>query len=136
MKNRQFKTQHKKNNLTKEKYLERWRNYYYDCHEYHLSRNRKYYLERMFEWYDWFKEAGYSSCEICGFDGHPKALDFHHIDPAGKLFGIGKFINGRQCTKENQGIIVDEIKKCKILCANCHRIEHFVLSNEYNSKGD
>jgi hypothetical protein len=115
--------------LTKRKYLDRWKKYYYEKHEFHLSRNRKYYLERMFEWYDWFKSMEILSCSKCGFDKHPKALDFHHTNPENKLFDIGKFINGRQCNEENKKIIKEEIDKCIVLCSNCHRIYHFFKSN-------
>jgi len=133
MKNRRFINKDKTENKTSKKKLEGWKKYYYKAHEYHLTRNRKYYLERMFEWYDWFKEIGISTCEVCGFDGHPKALDFHHISVDEKLFGIGKFINGRQCTEGNRMIVLEEIKKCRVLCANCHRIEHFVLCNDHSA---
>ena len=34
------------------------------------------------------EEAG-GRCAVCGYDRHPRALEFHHIDPATKTFGIG-----------------------------------------------
>lgn len=33
------------------------------------------------------KEAG-GSCVICGFSDHPRALEFHHVDPATKKFHL------------------------------------------------
>ena len=33
-------------------------------------------------------------------------------------------------TNLSQAIVLDEIKKCVCLCANCHRIKHFLISNE------
>ena len=131
MRNRRYKTKNKTVNVTKEKYLANWREYYRQHREYHLERNRRYYLERMFEWYKWFAEIGCDKCEQCGFDKHPKAIDFHHINPDEKEFGIGKFINGRQCNDENKQIVKREIDKCMCLCANCHRIQHFVEINEH-----
>jgi tRNA G46 methylase TrmB len=113
---------------------ERWKKYYYSHHEYHLNRSRKYYLERMFEWYEWFERNGRRTCVVCGFDKHPKAIDFHHRDPTTKVFGIGKFINGRQCNEENQKVVLEEIEKCDCLCANCHRIEHFLIANGHTDK--
>jgi hypothetical protein len=86
----------------------------------------------MFEWWDWFAEIGAGGCAKCGFAVHPKALDFHHRDPATKLFGIGKFVNGRSCNAENKQIVREEIEKCDVLCANCHRILHFVQTNEHS----
>ena len=126
MAGRKYKTMNKKGNTTKQILLDNWKRYYHNNHEYHLSRNRKYYLKRIFKWYEWLQEVGYSACEKCGFDKHPKAIDFHHRIPEEKLFGIGKFINGRQCNDENKVIVLIELKKCDCLCANCHRIEHFV----------
>ena len=121
--------------ITKQNNLDNYKKYYDSHRDYHLSRNRKYYLERMFEWYEWFNDNGYSECEICGFNDHPKAIDFHHINPETKVVGIGKFINGRQCNIENQKIIKEELEKCQCLCANCHRIKHFVMTNEHTDKG-
>ena len=79
----------------------------------------------MFKWYEWLDSVGKGVCMKCGFDEHPRALDFHHRDPEEKVFCIGKFINGRQCNEENKKIVAEEIEKCDTLCANCHRIEHF-----------
>jgi len=56
-------------------------------------------------------------CTKCGFTGHPSALHFHHKDPNNKKFSINS----------NKLLVSDrheEIKKCILLCANCHSIEH------------
>ena len=134
MKDKRYKTAGKVANKTNKTKLENWHRYYLKHHAFHINRNRKYYLERMFEWYAWFEKEGYGKCSDCGFDKHPKAIDFHHRDPTTKVFGIGKFINGRQCNKENQKIVKEEIKKCDCLCANCHRILHFIQANEHTDK--
>ena len=58
-------------------------------------------------------------CCVCGYNRCLEALDFHHIDPNEKEFGIAA-----------SGIIVSwervkkEIEKCVLLCANCHREFH------------
>ena len=57
-------------------------------------------------------------CVECG-ENHPATLDFHHIDPSGKDFGVANF-GGKSITK-----IKDEIEKCIVLCANCHRKLHW-----------
>jgi len=57
-------------------------------------------------------------CFECG-ETHLATLDFHHTDPTGKEFGVANF-GGKSITK-----IKDEIKKCIVLCANCHRKLHW-----------
>ena len=128
-----YKTKDKKENLTSDNVLKNWRKYYYNHYNYHISRNRRYYLERSFAWYEWLCEVGYGECSRCGYNEHPKALDYHHRNPETKLFGIGKFVNGRQCNEENKRIVLDELKKCDCLCANCHRVHHFFEKNEHTN---
>ncbi len=63
-------------------------------------------------------------CEDCGFKDL-RALDFDHIEPTEKSFGIAKAISyGYKWEK-----ITKEIEKCRILCANCHRIRTAVQYN-------
>jgi len=46
-------------------------------------------------------------------------MDFHHRDPAEKAFNLSKARN-KPIDK-----IIEEVAKCDILCANCHReVEH------------
>jgi len=59
------------------------------------------------------------SCERCGYSESLTALEFHHIDPSKKDFGIGK----QRRTKFDEEIR-KELDKCILLCANCHREEH------------
>jgi 5-methylcytosine-specific restriction endonuclease McrA len=59
------------------------------------------------------REAG-GRCAICGYDKHPRALEFHHLDPAEKSFGIGRgFTRSLEETRR-------EAAKCILLCSNCH----------------
>lgn len=57
-------------------------------------------------------------CCRCGYNEHPSALCFHHIDPEEKAFTIGSNVH------LPWEILLSEIKKCEILCMNCHSIEH------------
>lgn len=58
-----------------------------------------------------------SKCSKCGWTGNPAGFQFHHIDPQYKKFEV----NGNGLLlKESR----EEIKKCKLLCACCHIIEH------------
>lgn len=54
-----------------------------------------------------------------------RVLDFHHRDPSTKEIEVSNLaLNGISKKK-----ILAEIEKCKVLCANCHRIEHWEERN-------
>lgn len=59
-----------------------------------------------------------NKCCICGYDKCPSALEFHHKNPKEKEYSLG----------ENTNIgfekATQEIKKCILVCANCHREIH------------
>ena len=59
-------------------------------------------------------EAG-GCCRICGYNAHPAALEFHHIDPNQKRLvvsarGVGLGLD----------TLREEARKCVLLCSNCH----------------
>lgn len=57
-------------------------------------------------------------CTKCGFNHHA-ALDFHHKDPSTKTDSVNALVsNGRYA------LAMQEVEKCVVLCANCHRIHH------------
>jgi len=60
-------------------------------------------------------------CSRCGgkYSRTPEVFDFHHIDPADKGKGIASILHGK-----NWQSVEIELKKCVLLCANCHRIAH------------
>jgi len=53
-------------------------------------------------------------CQICGYDKSIEALTFHHIDPKQKKFALG---TSNTMSWER---VSEEIKKCVLLCFNCH----------------
>ena len=55
-------------------------------------------------------------CSKCGFWGHPFQMDCHHIDPSKKTYEIAE-LRGKSPKK-----LRSELKKCELLCANCHRL--------------
>jgi 5-methylcytosine-specific restriction endonuclease McrA len=59
-------------------------------------------------------EAG-GRCQLCGYDKHPVALHFHHVDPASKSFGLAR----RGITRSLEKLRA-EAAKCVLLCSNCH----------------
>lgn len=56
------------------------------------------------------------SCVCCGYNKSLCALTFHHLDPSEKKFTIGKV----KVTNESLIEIVEETKKCVLVCNNCH----------------
>ena len=54
-------------------------------------------------------------CVVCGYKRYVGALDFHHVDPKAKSFGIS--IKGLSYSWAS---IVEEAKKCVLVCKNCH----------------
>lgn len=60
------------------------------------------------------EEAG-GRCIICGYDRQPRALAFHHVDPAQKGFALSQ----KGVTLSLQALRA-EARKCVLLCSNCH----------------
>jgi hypothetical protein len=58
-------------------------------------------------------------CEHCGED-HPATFDFHHVKKDPDNVKVHKLIKNGAYKK-----ILEEIKKCIVLCANCHRKHHY-----------
>jgi len=59
-------------------------------------------------------------CIICGYKKCIAALDFHHIDPTSK---DKDYFNQRAGLTKSLKL---ELDKCVLLCANCHREEHYL----------
>ena len=86
----------------------------------------------------WLRKIKQSKgCENCGYNEHPLALDFAHRDQrtkhSGAAYGAGSGVSKlypkiyADQTRNRQAIkkLFQEIRKCKILCKNCHVIETY-----------
>jgi hypothetical protein len=60
-----------------------------------------------------------NQCSICGYNKCLQALEFHHLESNKKDFGI----SAKGYTRSWQ-MIIKELDKCVLLCANCHREVH------------
>ena len=58
-------------------------------------------------------------CVACGIKYHYAAMDLHHLDPSLKKDSIGNLTKAGKLEE-----IREEIEKCVVLCANCHRLFH------------
>ena len=68
---------------------------------------------------EWDEFKATLKCAKCGFNHHA-ALDFHHEDPTTKEGNVNRYVSNAQYKRA-----YEEIKKCIVLCANCHRIHHY-----------
>ena len=66
-------------------------------------------------------------CSKCGYNKCLSALEFHHLDPLKKEFGI-------RSKKIKWDILKQELDKCLLVCANCHREIHAKEYNETENK--
>lgn len=58
-------------------------------------------------------------CQVCGYNRCARALEFHHLDPSQKDFGLGQKGYAR-----SWDAVKIELDKCILLCSNCHAEEH------------
>jgi hypothetical protein len=76
----------------------------------YLQSKQKYNQKRM-EVYNRLKCA---PCTDCGKQYNPWIMQFDHRDPSNKSFQVS-----RMATALSKRVL-DEIKKCDLVCANCH----------------
>ena len=65
-------------------------------------------------------EAMGGKCQCCGYNTSDKALAFHHIDPTVKDMGFGN----TRANPKRWSLIVEELRKCILVCHNCHSEIH------------
>jgi len=63
------------------------------------------------------RRAG-GKCIRCGYDKCMRALEFHHLNPTEKDFGLSK------CLTKSIETLRAEADKCILLCSNCHAEVH------------
>lgn len=80
------------------------------CSSEAVSKRRRLVKKQLVE------EAG-GRCALCGFDEHPAALQFHHIDPSNKQFHLSEGGMTRGIARSRA-----EVEKCVLLCSNCHAL--------------
>lgn len=86
-----------------------------------LQQSKRAYLQELAQRYK--RKCG---CRICGIK-NPIVLQFDHIDPTTKISTVSQMITDRH----NIERIKAEIRKCQILCANCHLIK---TAKDFNYK--
>ena len=100
--------------------------YYADNRDYFIvkAKNQK---KRKREWFERIKAD--MKCQQCGTN-HPATLDFHHHED-NKLFTVSEGLD-----RYSEKKMLDEIAKCEVLCANCHRIHHWDIHKKITPGSD
>lgn len=87
------------------------------CRDYSSKRSKEKYKRKM----EAIVKYMGGKCKRCGFSFPSYVYDFHHRNPDTKLFNI----SGNVVVSKDLDILLNELDKCDMLCANCHRIvEH------------
>jgi hypothetical protein len=73
-------------------------------------------------WIDKYKTE--KKCCKCGIDDY-RVLEFHHKNGSEKEFSVGEISTKGYGLKK----IEKELKKCLVICANCHRKFHYQIKN-------
>ena len=89
----------------------------YKDHKKLLDSRNKNYIQRV---------KRMSKCCKCGLDHKPYLLEFHHLDPSTKF----KSVTNLQFNAYSMKVIKDEIRKCVMICRNCHMEFHHLERNK------
>lgn len=65
-------------------------------------------------------EAMGGKCQCCNYDKCNAALELHHVDPTQKDIPFGRIYANHHAWNT----VVEELRKCILVCANCHREIH------------
>lgn len=68
-----------------------------------------------------FEFLSEKQCVDCG-EKDPIVLDFDHVDPKNRFKNVARMLSGHYSWKS----VLEEIEKCEIRCANCHRRKSYV----------
>ena len=69
-------------------------------------------------------------CTDCGYKDS-RVFEFDHLPGFEKKFEIGKAVSG---STRSWKLILTEIEKCEVVCANCHRIRSMTRGNWHKQK--
>jgi hypothetical protein len=90
----------------------------------HYEKNKAHYIAKAAErrkkyQQAWTEYKSKLSCQHCG-ENHPATFDFHHVTRGPENVKIFQLIKNGSYKK-----VYEELKKCIVLCANCHRKLHY-----------
>jgi len=92
------------------------------CRSNAVSRRRRLLKKQLVEHFG-------GKCTICGYNTCVDALQFHHLNPLEKEFGIAA-----SGTTKSLSRMIKEATKCSLVCANCHIELHAEENAKLNSE--
>ncbi len=87
----------------------------------YFKRNKRYKAEVKQMVRDYKEAAGCADCKL-NFPYY--VLEFDHLPGYEKKFNISDMVNG-SLARQARTQIIEEMSKCEVLCANCHRVRTF-----------
>jgi hypothetical protein len=99
---------------------------WYERHKYRVIERKKQRQQEIWNWFRRYKSGLH--CMDCGIS-HPAVLQFHHRIRTEKSFSISGVVSRATSIKQ----ITNEIKKCDVLCVNCHAKRHWRETHETDS---
>lgn len=105
------------------------RKYCYKCSPTFSKKDKKSHVKRQIIFRQAMKQRGLellgNECQICGYKGSPASLEFHHINRKTKKYNFSDSYTSWETYKL-------EIKKCILMCSNCHAEVHWQENQIYN----
>lgn len=115
----------------------------HECRDCHSERFKSWYGRHAYSERDRLKQSKLAKrkwlveykvarkCERCGED-HPACLEFHHLNSDDKDIDLGRAVVAGWSIAR----MLEEIAKCILLCANCHRKLHYDAASSSGKTAD
>lgn len=82
-----------------------------------ISRSKQ---KRIENWAKVFVYYGARKCMLCSIESDMPIYELHHHDQLGKETNVSSIMH------HSWGKVEEELRKCILLCSNCHRIVHHI----------
>ncbi len=115
------------NDETRKAYYREYNKSWYQRHKERLIEKRKQHDKELRQWLRQYKSR--LCCVECG-ENHPACLQFHQRNGGEKSFTISYAIGARRNLSFKT--LEKEIRKCDILCGNCHAIRHWRETHDFD----
>jgi 5-methylcytosine-specific restriction endonuclease McrA len=100
----------------------------------HWKKSNQNKLDKIKQIVKKFKDELGGKCEICGEDRY-HVLEFHHENPNEKEDNVPTLLRYYGYGEKSINKVKEEVKKCKLLCANCHKDVHYNLQQTITNGG-